>query len=36
MIESTLSETAGQPVRQFSDLYAADAEAREVLAGVAA
>jgi len=36
VIESTLSELPGRPVRHFSDLYAADAEAREVARGVAA
>ena len=36
MIESTLSELPAQPVRHFSDLYAADAQAREVARGVAA
>jgi 1-deoxy-D-xylulose-5-phosphate reductoisomerase len=36
VIESTLSELPAQPVRHFSDLYAADAEAREVARGVAA
>jgi 1-deoxy-D-xylulose-5-phosphate reductoisomerase len=36
VIESTLSELPTQPVRHFSDLYAADAEAREVARGVAA
>jgi 1-deoxy-D-xylulose-5-phosphate reductoisomerase len=36
VIESTLDELPAQPVRHFSDLYAADAEAREVARGVAA
>jgi 1-deoxy-D-xylulose-5-phosphate reductoisomerase len=36
VIESTLSELPTQPVRHFSDLYAADAHAREVAKGVAA
>jgi 1-deoxy-D-xylulose-5-phosphate reductoisomerase len=36
VIESTLSELPTQPVRHFSDLYAADAQAREVARGVAA
>jgi 1-deoxy-D-xylulose-5-phosphate reductoisomerase len=36
VIESTLSELPAQPVRHFSDLYAADAEAREVARGVTA
>ena len=36
VIESTLYELPAQPVRHFSDLYAADAEAREVARGVAA
>jgi len=36
VIESTLSERPAQPVRHFSDLYAADAHAREVARGVAA
>jgi 1-deoxy-D-xylulose-5-phosphate reductoisomerase len=36
VIESTLSELPAQPVRHFSDLYAADAQAREVAKGVAA
>ena len=36
VIEWTLSELPAQPVRHFSDLYAADAEAREVARGVAA
>jgi 1-deoxy-D-xylulose-5-phosphate reductoisomerase len=36
VIESTLSELPAQPVRHFSDLYAADAEARDVARGVAA
>jgi 1-deoxy-D-xylulose-5-phosphate reductoisomerase len=36
VIESTLSELPAQPVRHFSDLYAADAHAREVAKGVAA
>ena len=36
VIESTLSELPAQPVRHFSDLYAADAHAREVARGVAA
>ena len=35
VIESTLSELPAQPVRHFSDLYAADAQAREVARGVA-
>jgi 1-deoxy-D-xylulose-5-phosphate reductoisomerase len=36
VIESTLSELPTQPVRHFSDLYAADAQARDVARGVAA
>jgi 1-deoxy-D-xylulose-5-phosphate reductoisomerase len=36
VIESTLSELPAQPIRHFSDLYAADAQAREVARGVAA
>jgi 1-deoxy-D-xylulose-5-phosphate reductoisomerase len=36
VIESTLAELPAQPVRQFSDLYEADAQAREVARGVAA
>jgi 1-deoxy-D-xylulose-5-phosphate reductoisomerase len=36
VIESTLSELPAQPVRHFSDLYAADAHAREVARAVAA
>jgi 1-deoxy-D-xylulose-5-phosphate reductoisomerase len=36
VIESTLSELPSRPVRHFSDLYAADTEAREVARGVAA
>jgi 1-deoxy-D-xylulose-5-phosphate reductoisomerase len=36
VIESTLSELPAQPVRHFSDLYAADGQAREVAKGVAA
>jgi 1-deoxy-D-xylulose-5-phosphate reductoisomerase len=36
VIESTLSELPAQPVRHFSDLYAADAQARDVAHGVAA
>jgi 1-deoxy-D-xylulose-5-phosphate reductoisomerase len=36
VIESTLSELPAHPVRHFSDLYAADAHAREVARGVAA
>jgi 1-deoxy-D-xylulose-5-phosphate reductoisomerase len=36
VIESTLSELPAQPVRHFSDLYSADAHAREVAKGVAA
>jgi 1-deoxy-D-xylulose-5-phosphate reductoisomerase len=36
VIESTLAELAARPVRHFSDLYEADAEAREVARGVAA
>ena len=36
VIESTLSELPSQPVRHFSDLYAADTQAREVARGVAA
>ncbi len=36
VIESTLSELPGRPVRHFSDLYEADAAAREVARGVAA
>jgi 1-deoxy-D-xylulose-5-phosphate reductoisomerase len=36
VVESTLSELPAQAVRHFSDLYAADAQAREVARGVAA
>jgi len=36
VIESTLSELPARPVRHFSDLYEADAEAREVARGVSA
>jgi 1-deoxy-D-xylulose-5-phosphate reductoisomerase len=36
VIESTLAELPGRPVHHFSDLYAADSEAREVARGVAA
>ena len=36
VIESTLLELPAEPVRHFSDLYAADAQAREVARGVAA
>ena len=36
VIESTLSELPPQPVRHFSDLYTADAQARDVARGVAA
>jgi len=36
VIESTLDELPARPVRHFSDLYAADAEAREIARGVAA
>src|SRR6185503_17355706 len=36
VIESTLSELPAQPVRHFSDLYAADTQARDVARGVAA
>jgi 1-deoxy-D-xylulose-5-phosphate reductoisomerase len=36
VIESTLAELPTRPVRHFSDLYAADGEAREVARGVAA
>jgi 1-deoxy-D-xylulose-5-phosphate reductoisomerase len=36
VIESTLSELPAEAVRHFSDLYAADAHAREVAKGVAA
>jgi 1-deoxy-D-xylulose-5-phosphate reductoisomerase len=36
VIESTLAELPAQPVRHFSDLYEADAQAREVARGVAA
>ena len=36
VIDSTLSELPAQPVRHFSDLYSADAQAREVARGVAA
>ena len=36
VIESTLSELPAQPVRHFSDLYSADAQARDVARGVAA
>jgi 1-deoxy-D-xylulose-5-phosphate reductoisomerase len=35
VIESTLAELPAQPVRHFSDLYKADAEAREVARGAA-
>ena len=35
VIESTLSELPARPVRHFSDLYGADAEAREVARGKA-
>jgi 1-deoxy-D-xylulose-5-phosphate reductoisomerase len=35
VIESTLAELPARPVRHFSDLYAADGEAREVARGVA-
>lgn len=34
VIESTLSELPAQPVRHFSDLYKADAAAREVAKGI--
>jgi 1-deoxy-D-xylulose-5-phosphate reductoisomerase len=36
VIESTLAELPPRPVRHFSDLYEADAQAREVARGVAA
>jgi 1-deoxy-D-xylulose-5-phosphate reductoisomerase len=36
VIESTLTELPAQPVRHFSDLYEADAQAREVARGVTA
>jgi 1-deoxy-D-xylulose-5-phosphate reductoisomerase len=36
VIESTLAELPARQVRHFSDLYAADGEAREVARGVAA
>jgi 1-deoxy-D-xylulose-5-phosphate reductoisomerase len=36
VIESTLAELPARPVRHFSDLYEADAEAREVARGVTA
>jgi 1-deoxy-D-xylulose-5-phosphate reductoisomerase len=36
VIESTLAELPSRPVRGFSDLYAADNEAREIARGVAA
>ncbi len=36
VIDSTLSELPARPVRHFSDLYEADAEAREIARGVAA
>ena len=36
VIESTLAELPAQPVRHFSDLYEADAQAREVARAVAA
>jgi 1-deoxy-D-xylulose-5-phosphate reductoisomerase len=36
VIESTLAELPARPVRHFSDLYAADGEAREVARAVAA
>ena len=36
VIESTLAELPARPVRRFSDLYAADNEAREIARGVAA
>jgi 1-deoxy-D-xylulose-5-phosphate reductoisomerase len=36
VIDSTLSELPPEPVRHFSDLYEADAQAREVARGVAA
>jgi 1-deoxy-D-xylulose-5-phosphate reductoisomerase len=36
VIDSTLAEMPAQPVRHFSDLYAADSHAREVAKGVAA
>jgi 1-deoxy-D-xylulose-5-phosphate reductoisomerase len=36
VIESTLAELPAQPLRHFSDLYEADAQAREVARGVAA
>jgi 1-deoxy-D-xylulose-5-phosphate reductoisomerase len=36
VIDSTLAELPARPVRHFSDLYAADTEAREIARGVAA
>jgi 1-deoxy-D-xylulose-5-phosphate reductoisomerase len=36
VIESTLAELPGRPVRHFSDLYEADTQAREIARGVAA
>jgi 1-deoxy-D-xylulose-5-phosphate reductoisomerase len=36
VIESTLTEVPARPVRHFSDLYAADTEARGIARGVAA
>jgi 1-deoxy-D-xylulose-5-phosphate reductoisomerase len=36
VIESTLAELAPRPLREFSDLYEADAEARAIARGVAA
>jgi 1-deoxy-D-xylulose 5-phosphate reductoisomerase len=36
VIENTLDEVAIRPVREFSDLYQADAEARAIARGVAA
>jgi 1-deoxy-D-xylulose-5-phosphate reductoisomerase len=36
VIESTLAELPARPVRHFSDLYEADAQARDVARGVAA
>jgi 1-deoxy-D-xylulose-5-phosphate reductoisomerase len=36
VIESTLDELPGKPVRHFSDLYEADTQAREIARGVAA
>jgi 1-deoxy-D-xylulose-5-phosphate reductoisomerase len=36
VIEGTLAELPARPLRQFSDLYEADAQAREIARGVAA